>query len=82
MHEHDALASTAKLQRSRSKGGPTHAPFRETFGQSHMQAIFDRHTDADSRERIFSPACYGRFDGRASDEHGQILPKFCRPSER
>ena len=33
-------------------------PFREAFGASHMQEIFNRYADPDSRERIFPPHNY------------------------
>ena len=73
MHEHDAHASTSKSRHHTAAPGSTQAPFRKTFGQTHMQALFDHFADPDSRERVFSPACNCRFDDYASNESRQVL---------
>ena len=82
MHEHDAHASTAKSYCARPGAAATQAPFRKTFGRPHMQAIFDRYADPDSRERVFSPARDDRFDGDASDEQRQVVLQHGHSSER
>ena len=66
----DGAAQTASRvdQHVNVASGAERLPFRESFGQPHMQAIFDRYADPDSRERIFSPTGNDESYGGAS--HG------------